>query len=187
MRIRGVDHNIDCSDFVRAVRGQNLRTQQSFEYSALLIPEALRLEQERLPLREEEAVERVMQKLEEVTALGGEGVMLRTPQSFWFPRRDRCLLKVKKFYDAEAIVIGYEGGSGRLAGTLGALVLEGPVPITLGATETQVKRFALSGFTDEERARAETLFPIGSTVSYKYNDITDDGFPRFLRYWRRND
>lgn len=185
MRIRGTDHLIDCTSFVQALRGQNMRSQQAFEYSLQLIPSQLRIEQERLPLNEEHAVERVMQKLEEVTSLGGEGVMLRTPHSVWEPRRSKNLLKVKKFYDAEATVVGYESGSGRLAGTLGALVLEGQVPVRLCEVETRLQRFQLSGFTDEERARASTLFPVGSTITYRYNDITGDGLPRFLRYYRK--
>lgn len=185
MRIRGTDHLIDCLSWVNERRGTNTHYARSFEQTINATPAEFRMEQERLPLQEEAAIERVMIRLEEVTASGGEGVMLRTPHSVWEPRRSRALLKVKKFYDAEAIVVGYAGGAGRLAGTLGALVLEGEVPVALCATETKKQSFQLSGFTDEERARAETLFPLGSTVTYKYNDITTDGLPRFLRFYRK--
>ena len=47
--------------------------------------------------------------------------MLRRPGCFYEHRRSRSLLKVKKFHDAEAVVIGYEGGTGKNQGLVGAL------------------------------------------------------------------
>ncbi len=46
-------------------------------------------------------------KLDEITAKGGEGVMIRDPNSKYEGRRSEKLLKVKKFEDAEATVIGH--------------------------------------------------------------------------------
>jgi DNA ligase-1 len=59
--------------------------------------------------------------LVEVIAKGGEGVMLRDPESKYEGKRSDKLLKVKKFDDAEATVIGHEKGTGRCSGMLGAL------------------------------------------------------------------
>lgn len=39
-------------------------------------------------------------------------------------KRTKNLIKVKRFYTMDLKVIGYEEGSGRLAGTLGALIVD---------------------------------------------------------------
>jgi len=59
--------------------------------------------------------------MDKVTGNGGEGVMLRHPDSLYEERRSKQLLKVKKFEDAEATIIGHEPGTGRLAGLMGAI------------------------------------------------------------------
>jgi DNA ligase-1 len=55
-----------------------------------------------------ESVEALMKELDRVCDLGGEGVMIRDPDSAYENRRSDRLLKVKKFDDAEATVIGHE-------------------------------------------------------------------------------
>jgi DNA ligase 1 len=47
--------------------------------------------------------------------------MLRDPESFYENRRSNSLLKVKTFYDDEAVVLGYKPGTGRCTGMVGAL------------------------------------------------------------------
>jgi DNA ligase-1 len=44
-------------------------------------------------------------KLREVEGLGGEGLMLRKPQSAYVGNRSTTLLKVKSFFDAEGMTI----------------------------------------------------------------------------------
>lgn len=185
MYIRKQDHFIDCWDFVRAritgfVQGLNFETAMKY------IPVDFKLEQERLPMFEDEAIERMLQKLNEVTDTGGEGIMVRKISSVWTPKRSNDLLKIKKFYDTEGTVVGYQAGKGRLEGVLGALKLKGLVPIKIGASELVEREFEISGFTDAERANAATLFPLGTVVTYRYNEITkDECLPRFARYWRK--
>ena len=58
-------------------------------------------------------------ELDRVTQLGGEGLMLREPGSRYERTRSTTLLKVKKFLDAEAVVIGHEAGAGRHKGRVG--------------------------------------------------------------------
>ena len=65
------------------------------------------------------------EQLQKVIAKGGEGVMLRDPESKYEGRRSEKLLKVKKFDDAEATVIGHENGTGRCSAMLGALRVRG--------------------------------------------------------------
>lgn len=93
-----------------------------------------------------EAREQVAAKLHEVTAAGGEGLMLRSSTHPWIPKRVTWVLKVKKLSDAEGTVIGFTWGKqtdkmSRHLGRMGALILQ----LANG------KRLELSGFTDEER------------------------------------
>jgi DNA ligase-1 len=54
--------------------------------------------------------EDLLAKLQKVERVGGEGLMLRQPNSLYVGARSGTLLKLKSFYDAEARVIGYEDG-----------------------------------------------------------------------------
>ena len=51
----------------------------------------------------------------------GEGVMLKDPKRAYERRRSDFLLKVKKFEDSEAKVIGHFKGSGRCEDMCGAI------------------------------------------------------------------
>jgi DNA ligase 1 len=59
--------------------------------------------------------------MDEITGGKGEGVMIKDPQSAYEHKRSHKLLKVKRFEDAEAVVIGHQPGTGRCKGMLGAL------------------------------------------------------------------
>jgi len=65
--------------------------------------------------------EHLMEELQKVTDDKGEGLMLREPGSLYIGKRSKTLLKVKKFLDDDAEVIGHEKGKGRNAGVCGAL------------------------------------------------------------------
>jgi DNA ligase 1 len=88
------------------------------------------------------------------------------------------LLKVKKFHDADAIVLEHEPGKGRNKGRMGALKCK---IMHAGSSTSSSKIFKITGFTDAER---EDPPPVGSTVSYKYQELTKDGIPRFPTYLR---
>ena len=62
-----------------------------------------------------------MKEMDKIVDEGGEGVMLRDPNSMYEAKRSDKLLKVKKFDDSEATIIGHEKGEGRLVGLLGAI------------------------------------------------------------------
>ncbi|CAG9315259.1 unnamed protein product [Blepharisma stoltei] len=114
------------------------------------------------------------QEAAKIEALGGEGVMLRQPKSMYEGRRTSTLLKVKSFKDAEATVIAHEQGKGKFKGMFGAL----KVRMDNG------KEFKIgSGFSDAERQDPP---PIGSVVTYKYQELSNDGIPRFPTYLRRH-
>jgi DNA ligase-1 len=65
-------------------------------------------------------------ELARVESLGGEGLMLRMPQSKYEAGRSVTLLKVKRFHDAEAIVTGHQDGAGKHKGRLGRVAREAP-------------------------------------------------------------
>lgn len=114
-------------------------------------------------------------KLKEVVAAGGEGLMLHRADSPVASGRSDLLLKLKPQADAEAVVVGHEAGKGRLAGQLGALELQTPEGV----------RFKLgSGFSDAQRRDPP---PVGATVTYRYRDVTPGGKPRFASFVRLAD
>ncbi|KAL0961041.1 hypothetical protein HGRIS_006031 [Hohenbuehelia grisea] len=109
----------------------------------------------------------VFDKLKEVEALGGEGLMLRKPKSIYEGHRSSTLLKVKTFYDAEAVVTGYVPGQGRHKGRTGALQckMESGKTFNVG-----------SGLSDKQRDKPPR---IGSIITYRFQELTRDGVPRF--------
>ena len=103
-----------------------------------------------------------------VTAQGIEGTMLRAPGSAYERRRSASLLKVKDFHDAEARVVGYVPGEGKHRGRLGAYEAE---DLQTGA------RFRVgTGMSDRQR---ENPAPKGSVITYRYQELTPAGIPRF--------
>ncbi|KQW43476.1 MULTISPECIES: DNA ligase [unclassified Roseateles] len=114
-------------------------------------------------------------KLKEVIAAGGEGLMLHRADAPLAAGRSDLLLKLKPHEDAEAVVVGQEPGKGRFAGQLGALELQTPDGI----------RFKLgTGFSDAQRRNPP---PIGATVTYRFRDRTPAGKPRFASFLRMAD
>ncbi len=106
-------------------------------------------------------------ELARIESLGGEGLMLRQPGSQYVAGRSATLVKVKTFHDAEAVVVGHQAGAGRHKGRLGALLVQLP-----DGTD-----FAIgTGFSDRER---ESPPGIGSTVTFRYQELSDAGVPRF--------
>lgn len=114
----------------------------------------------------------LLKKLESISEQGGEGLMLHRGSSLYKNGRHDDLLKLKPYFDAEAVVIGYIPGKGKYTGMLGSLEVE-----TLDK-----KRFKIgSGFSDAERKKPPA---IGSTITYKYFGLTNKGIPRFASFLR---
>ena len=161
-----------------------------------------RINQTRLPPIEAEAREKMYDMLNDVVSAGGEGLILRQFDRIWAPKRVPYLLKVKPMHDAEATVVGYVWGKGKHAGRMGAMIVQ-----------WEDKVFELgTGFTDDERemynkssdlvghhyckgdetlpgtkandAWSAYMFERGTSVTFRYVSLTDDGVPREARYWR---
>ncbi|KAK4048140.1 hypothetical protein OIV83_005010 [Microbotryomycetes sp. JL201] len=112
-------------------------------------------------------VEHLTELVARVAEQGGEGVMLRQPGSLYANKRDRSLLKVKSFYDAEARVVGYEPGKGKYKGMVGSLIcqMESGQSFSVG-----------SGLSDQRRSDPPK---VGSIVTYRFQELTKSGVPRF--------
>jgi DNA ligase 1 len=112
-------------------------------------------------------LDHLRRELAHIESLGGEGLMLRQPASKYAAGRSTSLLKIKSFIDDEAKVIGHEPGKGRHKGRLGALLVE----------MSNGTRFSIgTGFSDAERQNPP---PIGSVVTFRYQELTDGKVPRF--------
>jgi DNA ligase-1 len=116
------------------------------------------------------SMEHLVEELDRVVALGGEGLMLRKPQSHYERRRSSTLLKVKKFLDMEVIVTDYEAGKGRHKGRVGALW----VRLSTG----KVCKVG-TGLKDKDRENPPAK---GSIITVKYQETTEDGLLRFPVY-----
>ena len=113
--------------------------------------------------------------MDQVLSDKGEGVMLKDPQSKYEGRRSESLLKVKKFEDAEAKVIGHLKGTGRCANMCGAI----QVKEVKGGTEFKIG----SGFNDAQRRKPPK---IGTIVTFKFQGRSKAGVPRFPIFMREH-
>ena len=110
-----------------------------------------------------------------------EGLMLNTDVPYKRVRHTGCL-KIKRFYTVDLRITAIEEGQNRLAGTMGALVVD------YKGNELRVG----SGFDDATRAAvwANTDNYIGKIVECKYKEVTMDKktgleslqFPTFVRF-----
>lgn len=105
--------------------------------------------------------------LKSYEALGSDGVMLRKPKSYYVAKRSSTLLKVKSFYDAEALVIEHIPGKGKYMNLLGALhcKMANGVTFKIG-----------TGYSDSTRVNPP---PVGSIVSYRFQELSSEGKPVF--------
>ena len=102
--------------------------------------------------------------LEQMVREDKEGLMVNLDVPYQ-RKRHRGILKVKRFYTMDLPIIGLEQGSGRLAGKLGAFVLD------YKGNEVRVG----SGFSDEQRVEFwEARKIIGTLCEVKYKEISYD-------------
>ena len=121
-----------------------------------------------------ESEEHLVQELNKIEEVGGEGLMLRHPTALHRGGRSSDLLKVKTFHDDEALVIDYEKGKGKYAGMVGSLMC-----VTRGGAHFKVG----SGLSDNLRT-INAAPKKGSVITFKYFELTKDGIPRFPTFLR---
>lgn len=140
-------------------------------------------------------IEQLMTYEQQFLDEGFEGLMIRDPHGrYKFGRstaKEQILLKMKRFHDAEAIVVGKvekmtnlnpkerdalghakrsTAKAGKVpAGTLGALVC------SLDGIQFEIG----TGFDDALRQQIWNDDVIGSQITFKYQELSKDGVPRF--------
>ncbi|MCI0361803.1 MAG: DNA ligase, partial [Planctomycetaceae bacterium] len=119
-----------------------------------------------------DSTDSLRKELDRLVTLGGEGLMLRQPGSLYESGRSYTLLKVKRFHDADAVVIQHLPGAGRHKGRLGALLVQLP-----NGTQFSVG----TGLTDAQREKPPA---VGSVVTFRFQELTDGGVPRFPSFVR---
>ena len=122
---------------------------------------------------------------ESIIAKGGEGAVVREPNTPYERKRSKNALKFKKFKDAECEVIAINKGSGKYVKFAGSLTCK-----ALGGKDDEEKAgepksgtiFKIgSGLSDEKRQNPPK---IGSIITYKFQNLTANGKPRFPIFLR---
>jgi DNA ligase-1 len=111
-------------------------------------------------------------ELDKVIEGGGEGLMLHHINAYYQVKRNQDLMKLKRYDDAEAVVLGYTAGKGKHKGRMGALLVKNAQGVSFKIG---------TGFTDAERDNPPA---IGTTITYRYIGFTKNGVPRFTSYLR---
>ena len=100
-------------------------------------------------------------KFQEYFSNGFEGIILKDTTAPWENKRSKSLIKFKGELECDLKVVGWEEGTGKNIGKLGALVCEsadGLIRVNVG-----------SGFNDEDRSTIKAENVIGKIVAVKYN------------------
>jgi ATP-dependent DNA ligase len=95
---------------------------------------------------------------------GEEGAILKNLDFKWEPKRVKGVGKMKALEEADLKIVGWEEGTGRNKGLLGALVCEtacGQMKVNIG-----------TGFSDDQR-KSITEEVIGKIVTVQYNQVVD--------------
>lgn len=107
--------------------------------------------------------------LEELVNNKAEGIILKNPNSNYFVGRSKNILKVKKFYDMEGVVTGYNYKEDKTFKSL-IIKLKNGVNFNLG-----------NGFKKKDLI---DLPKIGEKITFKYYSFTKYGKPKFASFLR---
>ena len=97
---------------------------------------------------------------------GQEGIILKCRDMIWENKRSKKQIKFKSELECDLKCVGWEEGTGKNKGRLGALVLEsadGAVRVNVG-----------TGFTDDDRVRLTARETVDKIVTIKYNARISD-------------
>ena len=121
----------------------------------------------------------------DIITKGGEGAVVREPNAPYERKRSKNALKFKKFKDAECEVISINKGSGKyanLAGSLTCKALGGKDDKERAGEPKEGTIFKIgSGLSDKNRQEPPK---IGSIITYKFQNLSSYGKPRFPIFLR---
>lgn len=92
---------------------------------------------------------------------GEEGIILKSPTHVWEDKRSKWLIKFKAELDCDLKVVGYQEGTGKYEGMMGALICE--------SEDGQLKVNVGSGFNDDDRKKITKESVEGKIITVKYN------------------
>jgi DNA ligase-1 len=121
------------------------------------------------PINQRHQVKRFLQN---IVRKGGEGVVVRNPNTAYQTGRLSSALKVKQYLDTECVIEKILPGKGKYTGKMGALLCK---------TKKGVLVKIGSGFKDIQR---ENPPPIGTTITFKYFGLTKKGKPKYPVFLR---
>lgn len=147
----------------------------SFEQRMSVLRESLPADAKHVRMVEQvkcEGVEDLIARRDKMVAAGGEGLMIRRPESDYESGYSATLLKVKPHSDGVATVIGHNPGKGRFQGMLGSLRVK-----TKDGREFSIG----TGFKTDQRKSPPA---VGTSVEYRFRGLTKKGLPRFPSFLR---
>lgn len=111
--------------------------------------------------------------LREIVAQGGEGIVLRDPNTPYQTGRLSSALKVKQHLDSECIVQKILAGKGKYTNKMGSILcqMSNGQPLKIG-----------TGFSDADRENPPS---IGSEITFKYYGLSKKGLPKYPVYLRQ--
>lgn len=109
---------------------------------------------------------------------GFEGAVLKDPKAFYAFRRSYAWMKMKSEASEDLTVVGYEEGTGKYEGQIGALIVDySGVRVNVGSGLTDALRASLWAEKDDNL--------IGRIIEVEYMEETPDGslrHPRFVAF-----
>jgi DNA ligase-1 len=116
-----------------------------------------------------------------IIADGGEGIMLRNPESIYVDGRTSDLVKLKQLYTATAVIVAYSQGKGRNSNRIGAyvcrfVIADGKSRQSSDDDRNLNETFHIGALSDAMR---DTPLAIGTNITVQYQNLTRYKLPRF--------
>lgn len=121
----------------------------------------------------------IQDELKKVENKGGEGLVLRKPNSKYEFKRSKNMLKVKSWFYEEAVVIGYNKGTGKYKNMVGSLKIEnekiGKFKVGSGLNDWQRGDGLENSLDDKQRKKVRNQQKFDSTKFKELVHIVSQG------------
>lgn len=124
-----------------------------------------------IPQIQVSSTKELMDKLQEIQELGGEGIVVRDKNEPYYTGRNQKAMKLKPYLDSECTILSYNLGEGKFKNQVGSFVCK-----------DREKTFKIgSGMNEDFRKNPPK---IGTIITYKYFGFTQKGLPKFPTFLR---